>query len=99
MSENLQAVGWDVIPPTPHPAHMHMALDEVLLGQVISGRRPPTMRLWRWIRRSLVIGSHQSVGDEGDLGAASGLRVVITPRLSRGGTKLCEPGRPITYSL
>src|SRR2546428_80876 len=99
MSENLQAVGWDVIPPTPHPAHMHMALDEVLLGQVISGRRPPTMRLWRWIERAPGIGSHQSRVNEVDLGAASELGFLITPRLSRGGTMLCEPDRTITYSL
>ena len=99
MSENLQAVGWDVIPPTPHPAHMHMALDEVLLGQVISGRRPPTMRLWRWIERALVIGSHQSVVNEVDLAAASELGFVITRRMSGGGTMLCEPDRTITYSL
>ena len=25
---------WDVIPSKPHPAHMHMALDEVLLESV-----------------------------------------------------------------
>ena len=27
-------VEWDVIPSTPYPAHMHMALDEVLLAQL-----------------------------------------------------------------
>jgi len=99
MTESLQAIRWDVIPPTPHPAHMHMALDEVLLEQVISRRRPPTMRLWRWIERALVIGSHQSVLNEIDLAAASELGFVITRRMSGGGTMLCEPDRTITYSL
>jgi len=29
---------WDVIAAQPHPAHMHMALDEVLLESVSAGR-------------------------------------------------------------
>ena len=78
---------------------MHMALDEVLLEQVIAGRRPPTMRLWRWIERALVIGSHQSVMNEVDLLAARELGFVVTRRMSGGGTMLCEPDRTITYSM
>jgi len=78
---------------------MHMALDEVLLDQVISGRRPPTMRLWHWIERALVIGSHQSVINEVDLRAAKEMGFVITRRMSGGGTMLCEPDRTITYSM
>lgn len=78
---------------------MHMALDEVLLDQVIGGRRPPTMRLWRWIEPALVIGSHQSVMNEVDQHAAGELGFVITRRMSGGGTMLCEPDRTITYSL
>src|SRR5207253_7536453 len=78
---------------------MHMALDEVLLEEVIGGRRPPTMRLWRWIERALVIGSHQSVLNEVDQRAAKELGFVITRRMSGGGTMLCEPDRTITYSL
>jgi lipoate-protein ligase A len=91
--------GWDVIPPSGYSAHMHMALDEVLLEQVITGRRPPTMRLWHWIERALVIGSHQSVVNEVDLTAAREMGFVITRRMSGGGTMLCEPDRTITYSL
>ena len=78
---------------------MHMAVDEVLLGQVISGRRPPTMRLWGWIERALVIGSHQSVRNEVDLAEARRYGFVVTRRMSGGGTMLCEPDRTITYSL
>jgi lipoate-protein ligase A len=78
---------------------MHMALDEVLLDQVISGRRPPTLRVWRWIDSALVIGSHQSVMNEVDRVAAKELGFTITRRMSGGGTMLCEPERTITYSL
>ncbi|TMF09157.1 MAG: hypothetical protein E6I41_06365 [Chloroflexi bacterium] len=99
MTPSLGQARWDVIPPGPHPAHMHMALDEVLLQQVMSGQRPPTMRLWRWIERALVIGSHQSVVNEVDLEAAEELGFVITRRMSGGGTMLCEPERTITYSM
>lgn len=95
----MSEVEWDVIPPTPHPAHMHMALDEVLLGRVIAGERPPTLRIWEWIEPALVIGSHQSVANEVDVAAASDLGFVVTRRMSGGGTMLCEPDRTITYSL
>ena len=76
-----------------------MALDEVLLEQVSHGRRPPTMRLWRWIDRALVIGSHQSVMNEVDTAAAQELGFTVTRRMSGGGTMLCEPDRTFTYSL
>ena len=78
---------------------MHMALDEVLLEQVIEGARRPTLRIWEWIEPALVIGSHQSVLNEVDVVAAHQLGFVVTRRMSGGGTMLCEPGRTITYSL
>ena len=95
----MREASWEVIPATGYRAHMHMALDEVLLDQVISGQRPPTMRLWHWIEPALVIGSHQSVINEVDQVAARELGFVITRRMSGGGTMLCEPDRTITYSL
>jgi lipoate-protein ligase A len=97
--DRLHEARWEVIPYTPHPAHMHMAIDEVLLDEVIGGRRGPTMRLWRWIESALVIGSHQSVANEVDLAAVHKHGFVVTRRMSGGGTMLCEPGRTITYSL
>jgi lipoate-protein ligase A len=78
---------------------MHMALDEVLLGRVIAGDRRPAVRFWEWIEPALVIGSHQSVGNEVDVQAARRLGFTITRRMSGGGTMLCEPNRTITYSL
>jgi lipoate---protein ligase len=99
MALDLRDATWEVIPYSPHPAHMHMALDEVLLDQVIGGRRPPTMRMWRWTECALVIGSHQSVMNEVDSVAARELGFVVTRRMSGGGTMLCEPDRTITYSM
>ena len=95
----MREVRWEVIPSSDWGAHMHMALDEVLLDQVISAKRPPTMRLWRWIEPALVIGSHQSVMNEVDQAAVKELGFVITRRMSGGGTMMCEPDRTITYSL
>jgi len=95
----MREVEWDVIPSTPYPAHMHMALDEVLLERVISGQRRPTLRIWEWIEPALVIGSHQSVSNEVDVEAARELGFVVTRRMSGGGTMLCERDRTITYSL
>ena len=95
----MHGVEWDVIPYSPQPAHMHMALDEVLLERVISGRRRPTLRMWEWVEPALVIGSHQSVVNEVDSVAAHELGFVVTRRMSGGGTMLCEPGRTVTYSM
>lgn len=99
MSLHLAGATWEVIPYSPHPAHMHMALDEVLLDQVATARRPPTMRMWRWVDCALVIGSHQSVMNEVDSVAAQELGFEVTRRMSGGGTMLCEPDRTITYSM
>jgi lipoate-protein ligase A len=95
----LHEVDWEVVPPTPQSAHMHMALDEVLLERTISGERRATMRMWEWTEPALVIGSHQSVVNEVDVAAAHELGFVVTRRMSGGGTMLCEPRRTITYSL
>lgn len=95
----MHGVEWDVIPYSPQPAHMHMALDEVLLERVVSGRRRPTLRMWEWVEPALVIGSHQSVVNEVDSVAARELGFVVTRRMSGGGTMLCEPGRTVTYSM
>jgi len=98
-ADRLHDIEWEVLPPSAHPAHMHMALDEVLLERVISGRRIAAMRIWEWVEPALVIGSHQSVLNEVDGPAADDLGFVVTRRMSGGGTMLCEPRRTITYSL
>jgi lipoate---protein ligase len=90
---------WDLIPASGQSAHMHMALDEVLLDRVIAGGRPPTVRFWTWVEKALVIGSHQSLMNEVDGSSARRLGFAVTRRISGGGTMICEPGRTITYSM
>ncbi len=87
------------MPATPHTAHVHMALDELLLGRVTAGARRPTVRFWEWIESALVIGSHQSVLNEVDTAAARSLGFTVTRRMSGGGTMLCQPAATITYSM
>jgi len=88
-----------VIRPQPLPAHVQMALDEVLLQRLSTGRRGPTLRFWQWQDRALVLGSNQVVGNEVDLEAATALGFQLTRRMSGGGTMIVEPGRTISYSL
>jgi lipoate-protein ligase A len=95
----LHELDWELIPSSPHSAHMHMALDEVLLERAISGARGPTVRFWEWTEPALVIGSHQSVMNEVDVQAAGELGFTVTRRMSGGGTMICEPARTITYSM
>jgi lipoate-protein ligase A len=95
----LDALDWELIPASGHSAHMHMALDEVLLDLVIGGARKPAIRFWEWTESALVIGSHQSVINEVDQAAARTLGFTITRRMSGGGTMICEPARTITFSM
>ncbi|TMD20368.1 MAG: hypothetical protein E6I98_05080 [Chloroflexi bacterium] len=95
----LTELEWELIPSSGHSAHMHMALDEVLLDRVIARVRKPAVRFWSWVEPALVIGSHQSVMNEIELVSARRLGFTVTRRMSGGGTMICEPGRTITYSM
>src|SRR5258708_9252238 len=93
----LAELEWDLISYAPQSAHLHMALDEVLLQRVIAGGRRPTARFWEWGQPALLIGSHQSVVNEGDVIPAKKLRFTITRRMSGGGRTRCRPDPPATY--
>jgi lipoate---protein ligase len=98
-TDRLKDLDWDLIAATPHSAHMHMALDEILLGRVTTGARRPTVRFWEWMEPALVIGSFQSVLNEVDMEVARRLGFTVTRRMSGGGTMLCQPLATITYSI
>jgi lipoate-protein ligase A len=95
----IESLEWDLIRASEQTAHMHMALDEVLLDRVIAGARRPAVRFWTWVEKALVIGSHQSVMNEVDRAGAHQLGFAVTRRMSGGGTMICEPGHTITYSM
>jgi lipoate-protein ligase A len=95
----LDAVEWEVLPPTPLPPAVQVAVDVVLLEALIAGRRGPTLRFWEWERPALVLGSNQVLANEVDLQEAGRLGFALVRRMSGGGTMIAEPGRTITYSL
>ncbi|MEU8781691.1 biotin/lipoate A/B protein ligase family protein [Streptomyces sp. NPDC048637] len=90
---------WQIIHAGPQPPALHMALDEVLTGEVAAGRRPPTLRVWEWDRPAVIIGSFQSLRNEVDERGAERHGVTVVRRISGGGAMFVEPGNTITYSL
>ena len=90
---------WKLIAGVPRPPHMNMALDEVLTFRVGSGVRPPTIRIWKWDRKAIVLGRFQSVRNEVDEAAAAAADITITRRISGGGAMFIEPEGAITWSI
>ncbi|HEV2528946.1 MAG TPA: biotin/lipoate A/B protein ligase family protein [Thermomicrobiales bacterium] len=90
---------WKLIPGVPRPPHMNMALDEVLTLRVGSGLRQPTIRIWKWDRKAIVLGRFQSVRNEVDEEAAAANDITITRRISGGGAMFIEPDGAITWSI
>ena len=91
---------WEIIPPTPLPTHLHVAMDEVLTEEVGAGLRRPTLRFWEWQESpSVVIGSFQSLKNEVDPQGARRHGVTVVRRISGGGAMFMEHGNAITYSL
>lgn len=90
---------FDIIHSTPlHPA-MHVALDEVLPGELAAGRRGPTLVFWEWDSPLVVIGSFQSVRNEIDPEGLARHGMMVVRRVSGGGAMFMEAGNCITYSL
>jgi lipoate-protein ligase A len=90
---------WQLIPAEPTEPHMNLALDEVLTLQVGKGERPPTMRIWGWSRRCIVLGRFQSVRNEVDEANAARHEVQLVRRISGGGAMFIEPEGAITWSI
>ncbi|MGI5479881.1 lipoate--protein ligase family protein [Streptomyces lavendofoliae] len=90
---------WQLVHDDAQPPALHMALDEVLTGEVAAGRRAPTLRVWEWGAPAVVIGSFQSLRNEVDTEAAERHGITVVRRISGGGAMFIEPGNTITYSL
>jgi lipoate---protein ligase len=94
-----RGLDWRLIPGEPRPPLVNMALDEVLTLRVGRGERPPTLRVWGWDRRCVVLGRFQSVRNEVDEAAARAEGVEIVRRISGGGAMFIEPEGAITWSV
>ena len=90
---------WEILQPGVLPTVMNVALDEVLLDQVNSGQRGPTLRFWDWEDRATVIGSYQSYVNELEPEGVEKHDVQVVRRLSGGGAMFMEGGNCVTYSL
>ena len=90
---------WQLIPAEPTEPHMNLALDEVLTLHVGQGLRPPTLRIWGWSRRCIVLGRFQSVRNEVDEANAAKHEVQLVRRISGGGAMFIEPEGAITWSI
>lgn len=90
---------WHLIPASAQPPLVNMALDEVLTLRVARGERPPTIRVWGWASRCVVLGRFQSVKNEVNEAAAAEHGVELVRRISGGGAMFIEPQGAITYSI
>ena len=91
--------GWRLIPQVARSPLLNMALDEVLTLRVGRGERPPTVRVWGWSGKCVVLGRFQSVRNEVDEAAAREHGVEIVRRISGGGAMFIEPEGAITWSI
>lgn len=90
---------WHLIPEKPFSPALNVALDEVLCQQVAQGKRPATLRFWRWSEQAVILGRCQSVMNEVDTQAAELLGIRIVRRMTGGGAMFLQPHGAITYSL
>lgn len=98
-SQRWQAAKWSIIAETPFEPALNVAIDDVLLQQVMSGRRGPTLRFWAWSRPAVIIGRYQSLRNEVDTEAAQAMDIQVVRRMSGGGAMFVRPAGGITYSL
>lgn len=90
---------WRLLPDGTESPAMHVAIDDVLLGEVAAGRRPPSFRFWEWTQKAVVLGRFQSVRNEIDPAGAERNGVSMVRRISGGGAMFVEPGNTITFSV
>lgn len=90
---------WQLIHTAPQTPLQHIALDQVLLDEVATGRRAPTLRIWEWAGPAVVIGIFQSLKNEVDAVAAEKYKIEVVRRISGGGAMFIEPENSITYSI
>lgn len=90
---------WEILRPGALPTPVNVALDEVLLNQVASGERGPTLRFWEWDDKAVVFGSYQSYSNELNQEGVDKHGITPVRRMSGGGAMFMEGGNCITYSI
>ncbi|HLR44549.1 MAG TPA: biotin/lipoate A/B protein ligase family protein, partial [Brevibacterium sp.] len=90
---------WEVVHTPVLPTRLNVALDQLLLAEVEAGRRGPTLRIWEWDDRAVVIGAFQSYENELHPEGVAEHDVEVVRRITGGGAMFMEGGSCITYSL
>ncbi|MDY3126867.1 MAG: biotin/lipoate A/B protein ligase family protein [Corynebacterium sp.] len=96
---NFEDLDWEILHTDVMPSVLNVALEEVLLEQVNTGQRGPTLRFWEWEDCATVIGSFQSYTNEVYPEGVEKHNVQVVRRISGGGTMFMDGGKCITYSL
>jgi len=76
-----------------------MAIDEMLLKQVIEHKSPNTLRFYQWEKTTASIGQHQSLAAEINTKFAKKYDIDIVRRISGGGAVLHDATKEITYAI
>ena len=99
LTESWQSIGCVYLSTPSLSVSYNLALDDVLVERVRSGRCPVVLRVWNWSETAIIIGRSQSVVHEVDavLVASTGLKVAR--RASGGGAMYVSPNGVITYSI
>ncbi|MCF2141110.1 MAG: lipoate--protein ligase family protein [Candidatus Lokiarchaeota archaeon] len=90
---------WRLIPFSTADGYRNMAIDEVILDQVIKGKSPNTIRFYRWEPSTATIGKNQSLSAEIDMEFATSHGVQVVRRITGGGAVLHDSQNEITYSV
>ncbi|WP_457557570.1 lipoate--protein ligase family protein [Candidatus Harpocratesius sp.] len=90
---------WRLIPFSIADGYRNMAIDEMILDQVIKGKSPNTIRFYKWEPSTATIGKNQSLSAEIDMDFATSHGVQVVRRITGGGAVLHDFQNEITYSV
>ena len=80
-------------------AFMNMALDEVIMDGIRSGKTLPTIRFYGWDPSAVSIGYFQGIKNEVNLEGAHSQGVDVVRRLTGGGAVYHDTQGEVTYSI
>lgn len=88
-----------IVRDVPRSPQEQMQIESAWSGEVASGKRPPTLRVWDWASRAVVLGKFQREQREVNESAARKLGFDIVRRETGGGAMIVVPEDTITVSL
>ncbi len=90
---------WRFIPPHAQNAYMNVALEDVCIDAVASGKSPPIIRFYNWEPSAVIIGYFQSLEQEVNLQACRSAGVDVVRRRTGGGGIYQDAHGGLTYSV